>query len=195
MVAAKRARRTEFPPLTEAQRQLAAAYFPNAVAISRFHSRNWPRRADAYRDAAIDGLIKAARDFDPDYYPEHDRGYLFIGMLLEYASKEIKNANRTLGNPKRYPGEKAWSLEWSDISGDETSLSVPARLPEETVDFEGILSLITKKQARVFRLRFAEDMNFCEIARALGVTRQNAHKADSRGMETLRESPTVRRLA
>ena len=161
-------------PLDEPQRALAAAWLPLAMGRARWHSRSRPRLLEEFQDAAIDGLIEAARDYHPGMRAH------FSTVACAYIRNKINDRARFLARSNRRPSVPVGRL---DAGGPE--VAIPARLPDDDHDFESMILGLPPREAGVLRMRFAEGLTCREAGRRLGVSSARAWAIQARAIRRL----------
>jgi len=169
------------PPLTRAQSQLVADNVGLAIHLARLFGRNRPEMVEDFDDAAIDGLILAARAYEPA------RGWKFgtvVSRCVRYAIiARIKYLGRSVRNPG--PDIRIVGLH----SGDDGVPVEPPwepRLADGTPDFEGLIARLPVAERAVLRLRYVGGMTYAEIGDELGFSRQRAHQLERLALGRLR---------
>lgn len=160
------------PPLTDAQRDLAGANYPLALHVARRLAR--PGRLEEYRDAAVDGLLMAARAYDPG------RGAGFATLAGLYMARSISDKEKYLRRSCRRPDpprRDAAPEPW-----------VPPRIPDDDVDFEALVAALPPRDRLLLRLRYRDGLARRVIAARLGTTRAWATELDARALGRLRDT-------
>lgn len=145
---------------------------------------------EAYTDAATDGLIRAARYYDPARLaPSTGKPVKFSTFASRCIQQSICDLKRRRGKSvtARLLGE---SDDWS---------RVPDREPEPAADpdtFEHATRLLqhaclSERERTVLRLHFIDGWSYEQIGQALGMSRQLAYLIRRRGIRKLRETQLV----
>jgi RNA polymerase sigma factor (sigma-70 family) len=167
------------PPLTDAQRDLAGANWPLVHWFVGRFCRRRPDLVEEVRDAATDGLLDAARNFDPavecSFATLAHRSMFFSALSrLRFLAREIRNCPAQL-----------LSLDQSDPEL-LAELGLPPRLPDDEPDFDALIAPLPERHRALLRARFVDDATLDEAGAAIGVTRQRAHQLEARGLAALR---------
>jgi RNA polymerase sigma factor (sigma-70 family) len=166
------------PPLDERQRELAGRYLSLAEGLAKRRSRACPWRHEDYHDAAIDGLIRAARDFD------ESRGILFSTMAKCYILFAIGNRAKYLGMCNRQAADSFVSIE---ANPDLDAPTTPARLADGEPDFDGLVASLPAREKLVVEMRYRDGRKLREIAKAIGRGMSQVRKIELKALGRLRE--------
>jgi RNA polymerase sigma factor (sigma-70 family) len=171
------------PKLTEDQARLAAANLGIAHWVALRMSRNRPGMLEDFQDAAIDGLINAARGFD------ESRGYTFGTFASRCAKHEIIGRMKYWRREMRDPGGPVFSIDHFEGSDPgEFCPPDPPRLADDEPDFEGLLSGpdLDEREREVLRLRYRDGLTLQGAGDRLGLTREGVRQIQGRALQKLR---------
>jgi RNA polymerase sigma factor (sigma-70 family) len=163
-------------PLTDAQSRIVAENYPLALFHASRMTRLSPWRLEGARDAAIDGLINAARRFDPS----RNRPFgAFAGICIYHEILAFFNKE---GRKKRGSG-------WIEVQLDIDGLA-SRRDPnpfEFGREFESLVAGLEARDRDVLRMRYARGMKLESIGDRLGLTRQRVNQIQKRALRRLRQ--------
>jgi RNA polymerase sigma factor (sigma-70 family) len=168
---------TPAPPLTAAQRDLVAANLGLAYGEARRPGRRRSGDLQAVDDAAVDGLIRAARAFDPGL------GYRFSTLATICARNAIRGVAIHANRARRRAPAPLVSLEASGIEPAARAAS-----PDHDAGrFEALLGPLRARDREVLRIRFAEGLTLRAAGDRLGCTREWVRKIEVGALARLRD--------
>ena len=152
--------------------------------------RSGRRHGDTLDLAALRALVRASRKFDPS------RGVAFGAFARRAIRMELASTLRRLayvgGDPSR-PRPQVRGF------GEGAEARVPAKPAEvDAIEAPGpaldadLLSCLTPAERDVLRLRVG-GLDFCQVARARGTSKQHAHAAYGKAVRKLHAAAAARR--
>ena len=143
------------PPLTPAQGSLVAANLPLARWLAHRWTASRPWLYQEYVDGALLGLIDAARGWDG------------LGLFGGWASICIRHAMTGVERGRR---RDCRAVELHSFSADFDATpslggSGPARLADDSPDFDGLVAVLPEAQRRILTLRYDRGCSWNEIGR------------------------------
>jgi DNA-directed RNA polymerase specialized sigma subunit len=165
------------PSLTTEQSELAGRYYLLAMKLAHRRAEDHPERFEAYRDGAIDALIRAARNFDPT------SGMGFGGLARTCVIYAMMTMEARSHSPKRtrvrcVPMERIERATWDPAPDD--------------ADLESMIAALSAREKQYIRLRFRDGLPLGRPIRARMKLGYPAVKAIERSaLETLRGSLAV----
>lgn len=182
-------RAKEWPPLTDAQRALAASCYYLAVReATRCHRRTGLELEELTSLAQLQ-LVRLAAWFDPE------RGYPFPPIAAKAIARMLHgHCQKQLRRPKAYPVSQL---------GDEDEpfpFDPPAPAEEPGLDLGGRLTAAAMKaltpiERAVLRMRHEEGLKLRQIAKRLGCSKERARQRLEGAMLRLSRSHAVRKIA
>lgn len=154
---------TNDTPLTDEQRGLAERHVNLAWSIVESKAWKYPRRRDEIESAAMYGLLKAARSFDPG------AGVEFCRLAGKTIRGQIKDCRREW-QPKGFKNQTDHDLLPKVLSFDELTdgaIDMPVD-PDET--FEHMIRMLPEKLKFVLRRYYLDGKTLSEIAVESGVS-------------------------
>lgn len=161
-------------PLTAAQWGLVVSSLPLARWIAARRSMNTPWRRQDYEDAAVDGLIDAARIFDPAI------GRPFSHLATVIAKRRIMNLDRVACRV-RGPVD---ALD-APREGAVDMVAVDGRVSDDDVDFAALIAVLGPLERRMLSLKFEHDLIDSEIGHEVGFNRRKVMRYIHRALKTL----------
>lgn len=149
------------PRLTEAQQTLATDYLALALSEARWLDRT-RHNADLVRDAAVDGLIRAAQTFDPG------RDRQFAGYARVLIRWQVATAIGHATHRRRQPAAAPISLDAYDFDPACPASEDEARATLAVEAVEHMLRVLPARHARVCRLHYLHGKTMAEVAADLG---------------------------
>ena len=141
--------------------------------------------ADAY-DAGLDGLIRAARHFDPS------RGLRFTTLAYTCVRNEVDRVlpatmvkSRRLTSGLRLHADPRTEKRWWPVS-HEPSPAARMEAAEEASKVKAILATLPDRTREVVARRFLDGCQYADIARRLGLTTSRACQIAKEGLAMLR---------
>jgi RNA polymerase sigma factor (sigma-70 family) len=169
--------RCKLPPLVERERSLVA----KNLGLARFMANRWshamPHLFDEVHDAALDGLIMAARDWVPEQGPE------FSTMACVYMRNEIRSAYKFRSREARNPTGSRLNLDDERI---ESESSIEPRTPGED-GFAELIEGLNDRERKVLTWIYLEGLRGAELAKIQGVSRSCIYQIKDRAIAKLRD--------
>lgn len=184
-MAKERKKRTPFEklkPFTDAQRSLMAEWYPWAMKyadkeINRRHEKKDMIPSWVIEDAAVNALIHAAVRWSPEYGVSfktyyHKGFYMAVwNAVKEYCGgrdNHISENTPVFGGSKRNDGDvlRIKDTEPYSVESFEDEIA-------DKIDVERVLSKLTPRQSESISRFYLDNERQTDIARSLGVTKQN----------------------
>ena len=166
-----KARCTPSPLPSEEQDRLVLAYLPLARAMAAILKSAHPRWRDEFESAAGEGLVEAARRYDPS-----------LGSFPAYAEFRIRarlaDVLRSIRRP--LPARLPIGLE---VLAEGPEVGSELELLEEV---PRLLGRLPEREAQAIRLIFLEGRTQAQAARALGVSQVEVSRMQARSLRLLR---------
>lgn len=161
-------------PLTDTQRDRAAAYFDMALRIGDEAARRYPGLSDEVRCAAVDGLLKAVRKFDPS-----------IARLSTWVDHVCWQAVLTeLKHWRDSPFERHREAEVYSFTDPTSEPKASAKTLEFLIS--DALAVLPRYDAELFRLHVLEGWSYRKLIQRQGVSNKSL-------VRILRESRAILR--
>lgn len=182
-------------PLTDAQRALAGdpRNVRHALAAVARWRRQWPWLAEDIDSAALEGLVKAARAFDPD------RGLAFATLLRHAVVGRVADYLRDFVAPMGYrrrgygtaPRFSRWPMGKREGSTEEVVWSDEGPVGWEADALEGLNELtkgLPPQHKRVVRAYYGRaGATLKQIAAEMGLGESRASQMHAQAIAMLRE--------
>ncbi len=164
------------PALTDAQSRLAADNVKLAYYLARkFESLAPDLRREDVDDAAIDGLILAARAFDPA------RCSKFSALANRCIRHSILASGHRANARCRRPDRPVCSIDDDDYKG-EMPLAPEVDLADDGPDFRSMVLHLEPREREVLTARFRDGRKLWEVGGRLGVTRERARQIELKAL-------------
>ena len=164
---------------TEAFAELVREYRPQLVN----HARRRLNCDESAEDAVQETLVRALRAM-----PRFNGNY----MVRPWLHRILANVCIDEGNRRRRESEKSERVAHSDTSvGPSPSAEVELGLDVDHTDVAAALEELSEPYREALRLRFVEELSYDEMAKAAGVSEDNARARVSRARSALRAALRV----
>lgn len=165
-------------PLDDAQSKLVADNLGVAYFLALRFGRNRPNLKQEFEDAAIDGLIDAARSYNPA------RGLAFGTLAGKCIRNRIIYRIKYLNIGVRRPELPILSLDHGD--GDTCVLAVEdPGIVDDGPDYEAMIAPLDDREKVIMRGRSRDGLTLQAIGDHLGITRERVRQIEGQALRKL----------
>lgn len=181
-------RRQPSPPKTAdwhrlVEENMKLAYWCAAPFIDGNRCPDW---ANLMESIALYGLVKAARNYDPEYRTADGRLVKFSTYAVWTVKQNLIREVELLGNRRKCKPlhNVHFEVDQSDAEHERTDAS-------DELDRLIAKAKLTPKQEKAIRLRYGFDLPFTVICLEMGVTAQRVQQMVGAAMEKIRRTAGV----